>query len=141
MWLVPSDAVLGDSMLGGYQVSTKPDKDGMTYWLGNLHLQADGEWSFSPSEQYAGYADTRHFLYRLRCGRYKITYASGMTAFSRLESERRSMPVARLTLTSKDGASRKAYSVVSDPANRWLRFADPEGHGFEFTAGWMDGQE
>jgi hypothetical protein len=135
--LIHTHNPIRENIIGAYEMYAKPDKYNNEYWIGNLDLKDNGTFTFKDSgTKFDGRDKQKNNFFMVHpSGTFEIAYLSGSGPETLLEAVARGN-IVKLKFQSRDGSSRKEYSIASDPIIMRLFFVSEEEMEFKMNRGW-----
>ena len=146
-WLIDTKNLAGANVVGSYEMTTvaDPANYGTRFWTGNLRLNADGSYRFTPSGQNRAERAKRpsNFFFDHPGGTFAIRYPAGVTASSLLEklSDKSLLATLDFIADAKEGAAVKASMALRvDTQNRRIDFASTDATPltFQMNKEWVE---
>lgn len=139
IWLLETRNPLRESLLGSYEMTTRPDMEnqGTVYWLGILDLREDGTYLFQDSGANLDHREDQenNFFLVNPAGKFEVVYATGLAADTLLESIATERAVAEVSFSSGSEGPIEFY-LVSDPEGRTLQLASSYKMPSELDGSW-----
>jgi hypothetical protein len=140
IWLLATNNRALPNLLGAFEMTTTPDRDGMHYWLGDLSLRPDRTYVFGSSndfpEQWAVRSD--NFFKQHPSGTFEIQYEAGCTDETLLEGLPNNAVLCQLVLLPMGGGRTADYSVLVSTDERRLIVRSAAGMDFEMKKWWSE---
>ena len=147
-WLIDTNNLAGAAnVVGSYEMTTvaDPANHGTRFWTGNLRLNADGSYRFTPSGQNQAERASRpsSFFFDHPGGTYAIRYPAGVTESSLLEklSDKSLLATLDFIADAKEGAAVKASMALRvDTQVHQIDFASTDATPltFQMGKGWVE---
>lgn len=136
--LTQTTNLVGDCLMGTYEMTTIPTDSLPSYWMGNVDVGNDGHYRYKESgtnlDRRAEQASNYFMLHPI--GAVRVTYSEGVGPTTRVESLRVGQPVATLTLLANESATSRVVVVASAPETMQLVVESSEPP-FRMSKGWM----
>jgi hypothetical protein len=139
-WLMRTSNPAAECLLGRYEMVTLAEAPhGTGYWLGNVSLTADGQYTYTDSEQNREHrAGQRSNFFLLHPkGSFEVIYLSGVTPETRLEEVPDGTAIATVRFVAQDRRSGTAHRIVASPTRRLLAF-EGKAMSFRMYKGWVN---
>lgn len=136
------DNTLAANIFGDYEMSTLPLKEynGTSFWLGNLLLSENGSYHYKgggTNPDHIAADQVKNYFMLHPDGTYKIEYATGMTASTRLEDLPDGFVVATIMCNTSVTLGSECFDIVAKASLWRFRFATKSGLLFDLDRSWQ----